>query len=357
MSWKLLELDKHHAEIMDIWAQLSSRYHNHNHFLASPFFHSLLTYFRQPRLFAAIWQPENSPKAILILHKRTFGIWETYKPAQAQIALALCTPETQPDLVSLVKQLPGLPLRLDFYGLDTHEHQPFLDQINPENTELLATDIQVSVTGDVEDYWKDRPRKLRQNISRYYNRLEREKIFLDFKVIRQAEDMQQAIHRYGLLESKGWKGKCGTALHPGNRQGQFYSYWLKKLAEQQQSIVFELFLNNELVASRLCCFSDGMMITLKTTYDEEYRHYAPGRILLKQVVDFSFLLKEINLIDFYTNATQEQLEWSTRSKFIFNASIYSPTWYGSLFCLLLKYKQRLRSLLPIKNKTGLPQDV
>ena len=66
------------------------------------------------------------------------------------------------------------------------------------------------------------------------------------------------------------------------------------------------------------------MVILKTTYDEEFSNYATGRILLYRTAQHVFENRISSRIDFYTNATRDQLEWATGSREMYNLSIYKP---------------------------------
>src|SRR5690606_11595950 len=85
----------------------------------------------------------------------------------------------------------------------------------------LGTTISVSCDGGFESYWSARPRDLRQNVRRYLKRAEQEQGAVRFVVHKRPDEIASAVERFGVLESAGWKGAKGTALHPDNEQGRF----------------------------------------------------------------------------------------------------------------------------------------
>ncbi|WP_172452622.1 GNAT family N-acetyltransferase [Chromatium okenii] len=124
------------------------------------------------------------------------------------------------------------------------------------------------------------------------------------------------------LESQGWKGLQGTSIHANNIQGAFYAQLMKEFAVSGNASVYELYFNDTLVASRLCIFNSEMLIILKTTYAEEFSEYAPGRLLLYAVIEREFAQKRVKKIEFYTNANQDQISWSTEQRYIQHITLF-----------------------------------
>ena len=58
------------------------------------------------------------------------------------------------------------------------------------------------------------------------------------------------------------------------------------------------------------------LVILKTTYDERLSKYAPGRVLLKRLLEQHSSACPTGNVEFYTNATRDQLSWATDSRAI-----------------------------------------
>lgn len=344
MDWKITELKIDDADFYNTYRELSDQHHPSNHFLDVAFLKNIIEVNNESGLIAATWCNSDVIQALLILKKRTFGRWELYKPAQAQIGLALSASDARPSLERLFKALPGIVVKIDLRGLDPLEHQPFLTQLKPDALHIQATDITLDTSDLFDNYWASRSKNLRKNMNRYENRLKSEHSDIVFFSTKELHEIKHAVDRYGLLESKGWKGNAGTALHPSNYQGVFYSKWLSELAARQQALAYELWVDDILVASRLCCKKNGVLIILKTAYDERFKHLAPGRLLLKKVISDCFSSSSIATIDFYTNATPEQLDWSTAQRSLFNADVYSNSAAGKIFNIIINIKNWCSSL-------------
>ena len=122
-----------------------------------------------------------------------------------------------------------------------------------------------------------------------------------------------AVDRYSVLESAGWKGRNGTALHPDNLQGEFFRRVMQRFAHRASARVWELWIDGQLAASRLAIGTPDMLVMLKTTYDEQLARYAPGMLLLRRVIEEEFTAARHRRIEFYTNATPAQHAWATDS--------------------------------------------
>ncbi len=107
-----------------------------------------------------------------------------------------------------------------------------LEQHSRQQTQQnIIIDCQQTFT----NYLQQRPRKLRQNISRYRNRLESTSQNHRYVVHTEPETVSAAVERYGLLESRGWKSTIGTSLDPSNQQGIFYKLFITERAKHGQA--------------------------------------------------------------------------------------------------------------------------
>ncbi len=94
--------------------------------------------------------------------------------------------------------------------------------------------------------------------------------------------------RYGALESAGWKAQQGTAIHPDNAQGCFYTAILEKACTQNEGLVYEYAFNDKSVAVNLCVQRGETLIILKTTYDETIKTFSPAFLLLQEALEHAF---------------------------------------------------------------------
>lgn len=323
------------------WDTLNSHCCNHHPLLQARMARLLIEYF-PARLEAITVMQDGAPAAVMLI-KHTDRRWRLvktgYLPAQSQIALAHIHPGCHDLRRKLFRALPPTTQRLDLLFVDSL-YQSTLTEAEGAERSVRGKDMTISLDGEFKAYWDNRPKTLKKNISRYTNRVKREIGSFRLEVITAPAMILSAVDRYGVLESAGWKGASGTALHPANQQGRFYRALLHQYAQTNEAIVFELYHDNRLVASRLTIHNSKMLVILKTTFNEDYRRYAVGRLLLYRVIEHLFMEGTIEQIAFYTNATPEQLEWATESRPIYNVSFYRHPCSAKVRQLLTSLRNR-----------------
>ena len=323
MRWIVYPIDAYPGNLWSDWQLLAQRYHANNPMLGACFAQRLSEHFGDiEKLHVLAGKVDGSTVALALFEPGGFGRWRSFRPSQAQAALIVGAPELRIDPSSLLAAFPGHAMRLDVFALDPREHQPFLVFSNVTEQASAAHNICVDLSGDFDAYWEDRPRNLKKNLRRYRHRIQDELGELRCLVASDPADVATATDRYGLLESRGWKGEVGTALHPGNIQGSFYRSFMIEMATQSRAYVFELYANELLLASRLCVTGDALLVILKTTFDERFKRYAVGRLLLHDVLQYTFEKQLAKVVDFYTDASSDQINWATSERSMVHCSIY-----------------------------------
>jgi GNAT acetyltransferase-like protein len=320
MNWRRFTLTDCPVDFWEQWDLLNNRYCNSHPMLQSRFVRPLIQAFPADiDVLAGIH--EDRFTALILLEKSGVLIKRAYLPSQAQLALLLVPDDLRPHNQFKRAILPSMACRIDILSIDPRYHTG-LTPLNGEDSKPKGMDMVVDVTGSFEEYWSLRPKNLRKNISRYRHRIRKQLGGCELRVVTLQQEIGLAVDRYGLLESRGWKGRSGTALHPENTQGVFYRGLLENFSASGDATIFELWADGQLVASRLCIANNRLLIILKTTYEESLKEYAFGKILLFETIKHLFETQQGKTIDFYTNASKEQLDWSTGSRPIYDNSLY-----------------------------------
>lgn len=276
-----------------------------------------------------------------LLRPRAWGRWETFYPSQAQISPVMVS--SRGSLQGLIDALPGMAMQIDFLGQDV-PYSNIVDGLAPGGQAIShATTISIALSGSFEDYWNSRPKNLIKNIRRYKNRLAQGDCKVEVLQLDSPEEMASAVARYGQLEAHSWKNLQGTAVLPDNPQGQFYADLLADLARTGNAIVYELWIDEHLAASRLVILDKRMFIILKTAYNKDMAQFAPGRLLLQEVIADAYRRLPGGMLEFYTNATADQLEWATHSRTIVHQTIYRN---GALSLARQVMKLASRAIVP-----------
>lgn len=325
------------------WDRLNETLFGGHPFFDSRFVGPLLKHFATGSELLCIERldgPKGRITGALIVQPQGYGRWVSFRPSQAQITAVLLDDAER--LTGLLPVLPGFVWTIELIAIDPR-FAPHMGKMN-RTSHLSAQAYTIGIDGTLsfDDYWNQRPKKLRDNLRRYFNRLDQE--FGGFSLVRHVrpEDMNEAVARFGMIESSGWKGKAGTAIAPDNIQGSFYAEIMKSFAHAGQAAVYELRVGDRLAGSRLMIASAGLSIMLKTTYDEALARIAPGRLQLNRVIEDRLTSHPGQRVEFYTNATRDQREWATFGCTILNVQIFRKTFFSTAFAVL----KGLRNALP-----------
>jgi hypothetical protein len=331
VSWELLPLAEW-SRLSATWDELAQLYCAGHPLLDALFLGPLLDSFGGERTYVAVQTAHGTPVRMMLIEDLGWGAWETFSPPQLQIAGVVAAPGSELAAAQrdLWRSLPGVNWLIGLQRWDEF-YQGHVSGLGAEFERVpYATTMSVSVQGTFEDYWKTRPKKLRSNVGRYFRRVEEAGIEWRFTELSALADVDAAIIRYGELESRGWKGEEGSAIHEGNEQGTFYRAVMANFARHGSARVYELHFNDDLVASRISIESSGMLVFLKTTYDEQRSEFAPGRLLLRLVLERIFERSACKTAEFYTNASTDQLQWSTQSRQIVHINCHRSRWLRSV---------------------------
>lgn len=316
-SWTIFRADTLPEDWWGRWDELNAAGCDSHPLLQARFAKTLLAHFGVGELrFAALLQGDDVVTQ-MILQQVSRTRWEVFQPSQGPMPMIVYrSPDTEfpQKCAALLPRLARTALVLDLPSQDL----PF-SALGTLDSSLLQSNVYGTTTAiqspkGFNDYWQGRPKGLRKNISRYFRRLERDGLIFSLHVVTNAAEMPDAVARYGVLESSGWKGKEGSSVHPGNAQGRFYTDLMSRFATDDCARAYFLCFGDRLAAARLVIQNHNMVVILKTTYDESLSQYAPGRLQLHLVLQN--ILKEPSpaRIEFYTKANADAVEWATSTR-------------------------------------------
>lgn len=301
------------------WDHLNARLFGGHPMLTSVFIDGLLRQFGDGSEQLWICRRDGRIEAMCVLKPRNPLVWASFLPPQAQIGATLMADEALLDALS--HSLPPTVIQLDLLCNDPHVGAVLGGPAPRQHLLNHALTMRISLTGGLAAYWSARAR-LQSNIKRYQKRLLDNGIGQRHVHIVDANRMVDAVDRYAALEGAGWKGRNGTAVGATGAQHQFYRDLLQNAAASGHALVCELWFGDTLAASRLILRQNGMYVMLKTSYDERFSDYSPGRLLLRSVIEHAFESDPDGAIEFYTDADQNQLEWATGQRWIRHRTLY-----------------------------------
>lgn len=304
------------------WQELLSGTYGSHPMLDSRFLRPCYEVFGSDGVLSVPVSEATPADSMLVLEPKRFGVYGTFSPSQSQIAPVILGRDAIVDVGSVFRFLPKSVMRVDLFNVDPDYFPRAVLRNSAFEVGVHCVTMSVDCSRSFEEYWSNRPKNLRHNVKRYLKKAREAQHELGFRAHTSREAILEALVRYGELESNGWKGKAGTAIHASNAQGKFYAEVLAAFALAGQAVACELYFGARLASSRLVIMAGPMAVILKTTYDEDLKEFAPGRLGLYFVLEHLFANKMCRTIEFYTNAQRDQIPWADRTREIYNASVY-----------------------------------
>ena len=287
------------------------------------FFIELLRYFGTGREKLVLGRTGDTLIVAGLMSKRKSGVWATFQPSQAPLGAWLAEPGVDQRALwsSLLRVLPQPGLLLGLSQQDPRLSVRPVDGGSVQTLDYIQT-ASITVSGSFADYWAARGRNLRQNLKRQRNRLDRENQETRLEVLRDPDQIGEAVDDFGRLESKGWKGEKGTALHPDNAQGRFYKAIFVKLARRSEATIYRYWYNDSLAATDLCVQRDHVLIILKTTHEEGIAKTSPTHLMRQEVFKQLFENGEIHRIEFYGKLMDWHTRWSDEIRRMYHVNYF-----------------------------------
>lgn len=326
--------------------------------LDSRFVAPLLRYFGGENALLAVSADSARPALALVERRRT-GAWQTFQPSQSPLGLILVEPRNAASAMrGLVRSLPGFAL--EFTVLHQDPMISAFGGVADSGSVLVEKYIdtaRITVQGTFQEYWKSRDRGVVEDVTKKIRRLERDGVRLELRVVRDPDAVEEAIAEYGRLESTGWKGKAGTAVEAGNDQGLFYRDVLAAFCRDGHGAIYQLQFDGKTVASKLTVDRNGMIVFLKTAYDETYRSHYPGYLLQYKLLESIFEGGAMRTVEFYGRVRAGWTDrWSNEMRSMFHVTFYRHAWVRWALDSLKSARNTLPSTRTIQPSSASPTD-
>jgi CelD/BcsL family acetyltransferase involved in cellulose biosynthesis len=169
----------------------------------------------------------------------------------------------------------------------------------------------VDIAGCFEEYMRGLSRNRRKGLRRGQRALEAQGN-VTFEVHRGLAGLDGALEDLFAVEASGWKGERGTAMssHPHTRR--FYSDVARWAADRDWLRLAFLRLDGRAIACDYSLEFDGVWYSLKSGYDESYRSFGPGALLLRDELEYCFE-RGLSRMELLGDADDFKLSWAARS--------------------------------------------
>lgn len=293
-------------------------------FLASPAMIAGLSIFGEGTERLLVGKSDGHIVAMLLLVPAGKLRWRTFQPSQ--IPLGAWVAQRDLPLVTLARSLIRGPLGLCL-ALSITQVDPLFAQREQDADDChLADYIEtawIDIQGSFEEYWNARGKNLRQNMRKQRVKLQSDGVSATMRVIRSPEAMAEAVAQYGRLESSGWKAQGGTAIHPDNAQGRFYRDLLEKAALRNEAVVYEYLFDDRVVAMNLCLERNGVLVVLKTTYDESIKAFSPAFLLRQDELEELHRTSPVTKrLEYYGRLMEWHTRWTDNKRTLYHLTMY-----------------------------------
>jgi len=235
--------------------------------------------------------------------------WATFQPSQIPLGAWVAEPALEVTWLgrSLIHKSLRTCLALSVTQVDPLIQPRTTDTPNTLHSDYIETGW-VDIEGSFADYWAARGKNLRQNLRKQRNKLATDTVRTQMRVLTAPHDMAPALARYGALESSGWKAGEGTSIHPDNAQGRFYTQLFVDAATRGEAVIYEYLFDDRTVAMNLGLLRDGVLVVLKTTYDESIKLFSPASLLREEELQSLFAQGHIRRVEYYGRL----MDWHTK---------------------------------------------
>jgi CelD/BcsL family acetyltransferase involved in cellulose biosynthesis len=196
----------------------------------------------------------------------------------------------------------------------------------------------VRIESSWDDFLKTRSKKLRANITRSVRRMKEcgETAMLWFDGTADSAPLLDYIME---IEKRSWKFDAGTAILPGNTEGEYHRRLLPALVEMDALFANVLMVHDKPAAYVLGCRHNGWIGQLKTSFDSSLQD-AGSRVIdesLRKAFEVS-----AQIYDFLGAATPHKLKWTDNVRSHRNYWIYSSRVRARLVATAKRFARRMR---------------
>jgi hypothetical protein len=155
-----------------------------------------------------------------------------------------------------------------------------------------------------EDYMATRPSRVRNTIARKRRKLEREH---DYEIrLYTDQSMQQALADYNTVYRASWKAfEQFDAFIEGLVNSLSAAGWLRLAI---------LYIEDKPAAAQFWLVAHGKASIFKLVYDQAWKHYSPGSILISYLMEHVIEIDKVEEIDFLTGNDAYKQDWMSERR-------------------------------------------
>ena len=188
--------------------------------------------------------------------------------------------------------LQGLQQAMESCGFFCHSYFKFYNWTHRTQGEAFA------------EYMAARPGRVRSTVARKGRKLEREHGYAIRLYTR--DDLQQGLADYHAVYNASWKAK--------ELFGDFVEGLARSLANQGWLRLAILYIGEKPAAAQFWFVAHGKASIFKLAYDEAWKHYSPGTILISYLMEHVIDVDKVQEIDFLTGNDAYKMDWMSERR-------------------------------------------
>ena len=188
--------------------------------------------------------------------------------------------------------LQGLQQALESVGFSCHRYFRFYNWVHRLQGEAFS------------GYMAARPTKVRNTIARKQRKLEREH---GYSIrLYTCDNLQQAMADYHTVYNASWKAK--------ELFGDFIDGLAASLSEGGWLRLAILYIDKKPAAAQFWFVAHGKASIFKLAYDEAWKRYSPGSILISYLMEHVIDTDKVREIDFLTGNDAYKMDWMSERR-------------------------------------------
>jgi CelD/BcsL family acetyltransferase involved in cellulose biosynthesis len=180
--------------------------------------------------------------------------------------------------------------------------------------------------GEWEEYESHLPKMLRGDTRRRRRRLA-EQGEVSVEVVDGSERLGPLLREGFTVEAAGWKGRAGTAITSRPKTREFFIDGARWAASRGILRLAFLRLDGRPIAFQYDLEDNGVFFFLKTGFDPAFSVFAPGRLLLHEMVRRAFALG-LKRFELLGGDDPYKLQWTSTCHELVRLHAFAPTIAG-----------------------------
>ncbi len=277
--------------------------------------------------------------AVLPLTRRRGGFRSLTNEHTPRFGPLVKDQEAASDLARALLARKPRALRMEYIDSSSTSVSELRDQVRKANYRLLEREWErppyVAIDGTWEQYQSTLEGKIRRDLARRRRRLADEG-HVELDIRNGADHLPELLNEGWALEPSGWKSREGTAVRSRPETQAFYTALADWAARRAILRLSFLRVGGRSVAFQYGLQDAGVYYFLKGGYDQGYRSFAPGKLLVQALLERAFE-ENLTRFEFLGADDRFKLDWTSTRHNLTQFQAFAPSAAGVLGWAIAAY--------------------